>query len=132
MSDIFDPDHDIGEFNREWVTLSGGKRLCVWELSTADNLRIVEQCALPPGTPGGGISRGEAMIWQILQSCFDGDRPGARRIFREEDVLKVYRMKSRDTDMILDAIARVNGTDPERLEKIEAFTPVPAAAPTGT
>ena len=133
MSDIFNPETDLGERNREWVTLSGGKRLCVWELTAHDSLRIAERCLLPEGMPGGvRYSRTEWSIWRIMHSCYNGDTPEAKPIFNEDNVLQIYRLRDRDSALILEAIARVNGTDDASVEAVEDFGPVPVDGATGT
>jgi hypothetical protein len=131
--DIFNPSTDLAERNKEWVTLSNGKRLCVWEMTVADRLQVLEHCTLPEGVPGAiRYSRGEAIIWRMMRSCYTGDDANARPIFNEDNLLSLYRLRDQDGNRILDAMDRVNASDTDALERLEAFTPVPAAEPTGT
>lgn len=124
MSDIFDPNEPT-ERRKEWVTLSNGKRLCVWEMMAADTLRIIDRSTMQG--VAGQISEGDAIVWKVMYSCFNGEDAQAKPIFTEETVLSVYRLKTIDLHSILAVIAKLSGLDSEVKEARANFTEPPKA-----
>ncbi len=117
----YDP-KDLPERQKEKVILSNGRFVWVWDMDAANWLQGTERAVIRTGPRAGAQSITDSLIWRVLVSCYDSDLPGARRIFNEEDVLQIYRLPSRDFRAIIDAIDRVNATDPESAEEALDFS----------
>ena len=109
---------------KEKVNLSNGRFVWVWDMEAGNWLQGTERAIIRAGPRAGQQSIADTLVWRILVSCYDSDEPKARRIFNEEDMLLIYRLPSRDFQKIITAIDRVNGTDPETTEEVEAFSPL--------
>lgn len=108
----------------EWVALDAGD-ICIRELTVRETIALTERSSRPSIDPRGGLDPGEAVLWQILFSCYDGETEDARRIFSDtdpEDVRTIYAMRAEEFNKILTAINRVNGQDATEAEILRDFT----------
>ncbi len=130
MSDtpIFDPKvpHE-SRLRHEWVTIDGG-RLCVREMTAADNLFVLER-STRTGREAADIhiDAGGIQLWQVVVCCYDGPDAKAKRIFDITDVGAIQGLKNRDWRKIQDAIERVNGLADEEVAALQDFTGAGAA-----
>lgn len=113
---------------KEWVRLEGGD-VCVWALTVMEVMTLLEKSSRPaiPGAPkefSGGIDANEEMLWRIIVSTYDSDELDAKLIWSgdQESVRQVFSLSLKEFTDLATAIQRVNGTDPERIEALEAFT----------
>lgn len=112
---------------KEWVELSDGSGLWVWEMTAAESLTMGRNAERHPQDPRGeGIDQMESLVWQVMLSCRESDEEGAPRVFADHMAAAVYGLAHRDYRAILEAIARLNGTDSEAGRVTELFTPVNA------
>jgi hypothetical protein len=117
----------IDRRRKEWISLDSG-RLCVWEMAAADTLFIIEQSVRPGRDRPLVPIAGDAMLWQVVVSCYKGDQPGAERVFQITDLARIQQLRKSEWDRLLAAIERVNATDAAEVERLQDFTP---AAPGG-
>src|SRR5258708_6492940 len=120
---IFDPKtpHE-SRLKHEWVTIDGG-RLCVREMTAADNLFVMERSTRTGGGPADmRIDAGGIQLWQVVVCCYDGPDAKAKRIFDITDVGVIQSLKNRDWRKIQDAIERVNGLADEEVAALQDFT----------
>lgn len=108
------------EPKKEWIRLEGG-RLCLWELTLATASLVYEYSARPSIDPRGGNDKGEAAIWEIALSCYDGEGSDAKRIWPDEKVHEIRSLPERVCGPLLSAINRLNGKDPTEAEIREDF-----------
>jgi hypothetical protein len=111
----------------EKVGLAAGD-VCVKGLMTADFMTIAEKSRRPAIDPRGGIDEGEAILWQVILSCYASDAEDAPRLFNPDqpgDIQALYRMPQDEFRAILAAINRVNGLDATEAELMRDFSQVP-------
>lgn len=112
---------------KEWVELADGAGLWVWEMTAAESLTMGRNAERHPQDPRGpGIDGSESLLWQVMLSCYESDEEGAPRVFADHMAPAVYQLAHRDYRAILEAIARLNGTDSEGGAAVDHFTPVSA------
>jgi len=112
---------------KEWVTMTDGRGVCVWQLSVPDTLRLSSYSQRHPQDPRPGPNEEEAAIWQIALSCRNGEEPGAERIFSDQNARRVLELDPEDFSKLLAAAGRLMGLGKEAANGREAFTP-PAPA----
>lgn len=131
MSELFDP-NDLPARQKEKVTLSNGRYLWVWDMDAASWLQGTERAIIRSGPRAGQQSVADLLVWRVMVSCYSSEGPEARRLFSEQEIMQIYRLPSRDFQLIIAAMDRVNGTDPETGEAMEAFTPLREEEPIET
>lgn len=106
-----------------WVTLSMGKRVCVWEMLTRDYMTVNEHARRPAIDPRGGVDPTESQAWQILVSCYGDEpgQPGAQPLFNVTHLPQLMQMRVSDYTKIMAAIGSVNSSDAEEVAALEAF-----------
>lgn len=131
MSERFNKDQqkEKSRPRTERVQLAGGP---VWvrAMSVSDAMHVTQKSERPAIDPRGGIDRGEALLWQVVVSCYY-DEEGAERVFSEqnpEDVRLIFSMPWDEFQRLLSVINRVNGQDPEEVELLRDFTAARQAA----
>jgi hypothetical protein len=118
---IYDPQARTEASRRfEWVALDEGE-VCVWEMQVAETLRLVSAAMRPPDFPGNPIDETEAILWQIMLTCFDDEPPQGKRIFADHMAPEVTRLKHHEFRALMQAIGRLNGTGDRNLEGLNAF-----------
>ena len=113
----------------ERVELSGGA-IWVRAMTVADAMKVTDQSARPSIDPRGGLDRSEALLWQVIVSCFY-DEDGKEPVFSSEsaeDVRLIYGLPIQEFALLVSAIQRVNGQDAEEVEILRDFTPARQAA----
>lgn len=108
----------------EWVSTSCG-RLCVRAMRMSEYFQLSERSQRPKIDPRGGVDTGEAVLWQIFLSCYQGEGPDDPPTFSAdsaEDVRAIYSLSTQDGLLILGAINRVNGLDATEAELLRDFT----------
>ena len=106
---------------REWVNLPGA-RVCIWELTMAEDSRILEYAQRPTIDPRGGYDRGEMALWQIALTCYNGAGADAERIWPDHKVHEIRDLPERLAKPLLMAINKINGEDPEEEEVLRDFS----------
>jgi len=114
---------------KERLELDGGPAW-VWEETVAEHLHKLSMAERPPGDPRGGIDLGNAVVWQILYSLYESDKPDSKRLFDESELPLVYQFRREEFDRIMAALGRVNGQSEREAGDWEAFTGASEAAPT--
>lgn len=104
----------------EWVPLDDGE-VCVWEMQVAETLQLVSASMRPPEFPGNPVDETQAILWQIMLCCFDGEPPEGRRIFQDHMAGDVLRLKHHEFRALMQAIGRLNGTGDENLAGLQGF-----------
>lgn len=127
---IFRPGATLIERRKEWVALPDGFEVWVWELTVAESAQITDRSKRPAIDPRGGHDTATMIALQVMLSCYDGDEPGAKRIFGDADFSAIYELPFRVFDALLSAINRVNGKDAVEAELLRDFTAATAAQKT--
>lgn len=114
----------------EWVSLDCGD-LCVREMTAAQGTTLAERSQRPSIDPRGGFDTGEAVLWQILLSCFTDDTPAAQPVFAEhaEDIGIIMNLRLEEFKRLAQAINRVNGSDMTEVEVLRDFSALTQDAP---
>lgn len=122
---LFDREKALAcEPRTEWVSTSCG-RICVRAMRMSEYFQLSERSQRPKIDPRGGIDTNEAVLWQILLSCYQGEDPNAPPTFSAdspEDIRAIYSLKTQDGLKILGAINRVNGVDASEGELLRDFS----------
>lgn len=108
----------------EWVSLDAGD-ICIRELTVKETIALTERSSRPSIDPRGGVDPGEAVLWQILLSCYDGEGDDARPIFSDTepaDIRTIYGLRAEEFNRLLMAINRVNGQDATEADLLRDFT----------
>lgn len=128
---IYDPGRPSA-VRKEWVEFPDGRSLCVWGLTAAQYAQLKTRSARHPGDPRGGEDPGVAVLLQIIMSCYDGDEPGAGRIYSDLDLDKAGQLSFDEFLLVMSAVNRVNGMDATLGELMRDFTaarPEPSTSP---
>lgn len=126
--EIFDPEKlKQDRRRREWITVPGMGRLCVWQLTMAESVLVTEYSTRPAEDPRGGMDREESVLWQIALACYRGDTPDAKRVFDDHQVYLIRNLSVSEFTLIMTAINRVNGIDAQEEEILRDFTPATGA-----
>lgn len=108
---------------KEWVEFEDGTGWWVWELTVAETTRIIDQSQVQSKDPRvQAMTRGRQVVLQIMHSCYDGDEPGSKRIFGDNDFGAAYEIPFRDFGRLIAAIEEVNGTGATQQEILRDFT----------
>lgn len=110
---------------KERVSLTAGP-LWVWEMTVAESVQIIDHATRPAIDPRGGLDRAESAVWQIMLSCYNSDQPGAERVFKDADLLSIYRLRLEEFGKLMAAINRVNGNTSTEEDLQRDFTAVTA------
>lgn len=117
----------------EWVELvpalgaKPAEGVYVWGLATCDSLAIIERSTQGGVDEASGISKARQLQLQIMLSCFDGDQPGARRVFTDADVAPINEGSWEAFSKIVIAIAKVNGQSESEADALRDFSPATGA-----
>jgi hypothetical protein len=124
---IFDPKASHEQrLQHEWVTLDHG-RVCVREMTTADNLFVLERSTRQGGAAGEmRVDAGGIQLWQVVVCCYNGPGADAQRIFDITDIPVIQKLRNADWRKIQDAIERVNSLADEEVAALQDFTPAGA------
>lgn len=114
---------------KEWVELSSGDWICVWEMSVAQTLQMAENAQRHPNDPRPGINQQEAGIWQLMYSCYAGEEPGSARIFADHMADKILELSPDDFNRLMRATDTVGGAGKEVAQAREDFTAPPREEP---
>lgn len=131
--EIFRPGIDTTERRKEWVCLIPAqdekpeKGVWVWGLATCDSLSIIERSTQGGVAEASGISKARQLQLQIMLSCFDGDQPGACRVFTDADVAPINEGSWEAFSQIVIAIAQVNGQSESEADALRDFSPATGA-----
>ncbi len=107
---------------KEWVTMSDGRGVCVWQLSVPDTLRLSSYSQRHPNDPRPGPNEEEAAIWQIALSCRSGEESDAPRIFDDQNARRVLELDPDDFSKLLLTASRLMGLGQEAANGQESFT----------
>jgi len=107
---------------KEWVELSEGSWVCVWELSVPESLEVGEAAQRHPQDPRPGANEKEAALWLLAYSCRDGDGESAGRIFSDLDVHRIYALPPVDFTRLLQAARGLLESGEEAEERARDFT----------
>lgn len=125
------PEDGKSRRRREWVELDNGW-VCVWEMSAAGSVQIIDRSARPSVDQRGGFDRGEVIWWQILLSCMDSDEEDAKPIWGVQDLEQVMNLRYEELQRIDQACKRVNGMTAGELDAIQSFMTPKGANGTGS
>lgn len=107
---------------KDWVEMSDGRWICVWQLSVADTMRLSEVSQRHPSDPRPGPNEMEAALWQIALACHAGEEPDAERVWPDTAVRFVMNLDPEDFNKIMRACGDLMGIGKEAGASREAFT----------
>lgn len=123
----FKQNKDIkNDLRKEWVSLVDGD-VCVWELMTPESVLLAERSRRPAIDTRGGMDETAATAWLIALSVHHSDEPDSPRVWDDLAIADTLLLRSRDTNLIVGAFRRVNGTSEEELEAVTDFSPATGA-----
>ncbi len=107
---------------KDWVELSEGASVCVWELSVPESYQVAEAAQRHPQDPRPGGNEQEAAIWLLAYSCRKGDEPGSERIWSDLEAHRVMDLPPADFTRLLLAARGLLEAAPAAEERQRDFT----------
>ena len=123
---LFDPKipHEQ-QLRHEWVSLDGG-RVCVREMTAADNLFVMERSTrLGTGPQEMRIDAGSIQMWQVVVCCYKSPEPDSERIFDITDLPVIQKLRNAEWRRLQEAIERVNALADSEVSALQDFTAAP-------
>ena len=109
--------------HKEWVEFEDGTGWWVWEMTVAETTRMMDQSQIKSKDPRvQAMTGGRQLVMQIMYSCYEGEEPGSKRVFGDNDFGAVYDIPFHDFGRLITAIENVNGTSSTERELLQDFT----------
>lgn len=108
---------------KDWVRLSNGRWVCVWELSVPENFQVGEAGRRHPQDPRPGNNEQELAVWLIAYAAHRGEEPGSPRIWNDMQIHLLLSLPPDDFTKLLVAARGLLGTSEEAEERARDFIP---------
>jgi len=107
---------------KEWVEMTDGSWVCVWELSVSEAFRVAESAQRHPQDPRPGANEGEAATWLVALAARRDESPEAARVWGDMEVHRLLKINPADFSRLLTAARFMLQNSEEGEQATEDFT----------